>query len=154
MSFYVRIDSPAERKRLPDLGAHAFSWSSGGLMLLYQVGADLKLLDTRSGRVLPVRPRLRYTTPQAAPATIIRNARIIDGTGSRSQFDGGVWDILIRDGRIARIEPAGRLVSAAASEIEAGGRAVLPGLFNLTWDVPWPGTPEKWARRLWRWPMA
>jgi len=142
VSFYVRIDSPTERKRLPDLGAHAFSWSSGGLMLLYQVGVDLKLLDTRSGRVLPVRPRLRYTTPQAAPATIIRNARIIDGTASGSQFDGGLWDILIRDGRIARIEPAGRLVSGAASELDAGGRAVLPGLFNLHWHVPWPGTPE------------
>lgn len=64
----------------------------------------------------------------AAPATydlIIRNGRIIDGTGS--PWHAG--DVAVRDGRIAAI---GRLGDATARKtIDAGGEIVAPGFIDM-----------------------
>ncbi|HET7693454.1 MAG TPA: amidohydrolase family protein [Gemmatimonadota bacterium] len=76
---------------------------------------------------------LRYAPPQPAPL-LIRNVRLVDGTGAPLSAP---QDLLARDGRIARIEPAGG--SWAAPEnlepdtnvLDAGGRVAIPGLMDL-----------------------
>jgi imidazolonepropionase-like amidohydrolase len=66
-----------------------------------------------------------YTAP-AGPPTLIRNATILTGTGTR--IDGG--DVLIEGGRIRAVGQ-----SLAAPEgtqvIDAGGRWVTPGLIDV-----------------------
>jgi N-acyl-D-amino-acid deacylase len=72
---------------------------------------------------------LSISAPRAqAPASydlVIRNGRIVDGTGSP-------WyraDLAVRGDTIARIAP--RIDAAAARVIDAGGRVVAPGFIDL-----------------------
>ena len=70
---------------------------------------------------------ISYTPPIAAP-TLIRNVRIIDGTGAPTTAPR---DILIENGRITRIAPAGIRSAAGIQSLDAGGRVVMPGLIDL-----------------------
>lgn len=67
------------------------------------------------------------STYRAAPAApvVIRNATVLDGTGRR--LDGA--DVLIRDGKIAAVGTA--LAAGDATEIDAKGRWVTPGLIDV-----------------------
>jgi dihydroorotase/N-acyl-D-amino-acid deacylase len=83
----------------------------------------LRLLFSLALLLLASGPRL---VAQGAPFDlVIRNGRVIDGTGSP-------WytaDVGIRDGRIAAI---GRLEGAAARRtIDAGGKVVAPGFIDM-----------------------
>lgn len=55
---------------------------------------------------------------------VIRNARIIDGTGAPS-YSG---DVAIRDDRIIAVRP--NLAGGAGREIDAGGKALAPGFID------------------------
>ena len=70
---------------------------------------------------------LDFTPPVAEPA-LIRNARIIDGTGKPTT---PLRDILIEGGRITSIEDGGRLPAAGRRVLNADGRYVIPGLMDL-----------------------
>ena len=62
-------------------------------------------------------------------STLIRNVRIIDGTGGPPTSPR---DILIERGRIRQIAAAGSISTDRASqEIDAAGRFVIPGLMDL-----------------------
>lgn len=68
-------------------------------------------------------------TPHPLPArrTLLRGARALVGDDHR--FDGRPLDVLVRDGRIAAIEPAGTITTADALH-ELPGRLLVPGLVN------------------------
>jgi imidazolonepropionase-like amidohydrolase len=63
--------------------------------------------------------------PTASQPILIRNATVLDGTGRR--LDGA--DVLMRDGRIAAVGSA--LAADGATEIDAQGRWVTPGLIDV-----------------------
>ena len=67
-------------------------------------------------------------TPPVAEPILIRNVRIIDGTGGPIT---PIRDILIERGRIARIAPPRLIPPRNARVIEARGRVVIPGLMDL-----------------------
>jgi len=64
--------------------------------------------------------------PARAESLVIRNARIVTLT-EQGILEGA--EILIRDGRIARVGDVGQ-APAEATEIDAAGGSVTPGLFN------------------------
>jgi cytosine/adenosine deaminase-related metal-dependent hydrolase len=69
--------------------------------------------------------------------TVFRNARIFD---SRAATLGPASDVTIRDGRIEAIAPAGGATTAGVSAIDAGGRVLLPGLYDMHGHVDeWQG---------------
>jgi Tol biopolymer transport system component len=71
---------------------------------------------------------IHYTVP-TPPPVVIRNVRIIDGTGAPATT---ARDILVERGRFRRIAPAGTIsVPAAATVVDAGGRIAIPGLIDL-----------------------
>jgi imidazolonepropionase-like amidohydrolase/Tol biopolymer transport system component len=70
---------------------------------------------------------ISYMRP-LAETTLIRNVRIIDGTGGLTTAPR---DILIEQGRIKRIAPAGKLHTAGARVVDAARRIVIPGLMDL-----------------------
>jgi hypothetical protein len=60
-------------------------------------------------------------------ATLIRNARVFDSENAKL---GAASDVLVRDGRIVSVGPAGS-GGAADHEVDAAGRVLLPGLFDM-----------------------
>jgi len=61
-------------------------------------------------------------------ATLIRNARIFD---SERATVGAPSDVLIQDGRIVSISDAGEEKRKADHVVDAAGRVLLPGLFDM-----------------------
>jgi imidazolonepropionase-like amidohydrolase len=67
-------------------------------------------------------------TPRVPQTTLVRNVRIIDGTGAPVTT---ARDILIEKGRIAKIAVTGKLAPGNERVVDAGGRIVIPGLMDL-----------------------
>ena len=94
--------------------------------LLFVSDGGLRL-RSRDGREQKLGWPISYTPPVAAPA-LIRNVRIINGTGAPITTPR---DILIEKGRIKQIAAPGSLPGAGVHVIEAEGRVVIPGLMDL-----------------------
>ena len=61
-------------------------------------------------------------------ATLIRNARVFD---SEKAVLGPASDVLVRDGRIVSVSATGNGKIEADHVVDAGGRVLLPGLFDM-----------------------
>ena len=69
--------------------------------------------------------------------TVVRNARVFD---SDNGSIGPLSDVFVLRGRITTILPAGAPPAGAANEIDAAGRVMLPGLFDMHGHVSrWAG---------------
>jgi Amidohydrolase family len=72
-----------------------------------------------------------------AGTTLIRNARIFD---SEAATLGPASDLLLRNGRIVSISDAGQEQSPGQQVIDAGGRVLLPGLYDMHGHIDqWQG---------------
>ena len=60
--------------------------------------------------------------------TVVRNARVFD---SEKAVLGAPSDVYVLRGRISAVLPAGSPVRGAVNEIDAAGRVMLPGLFDM-----------------------
>jgi N-acyl-D-amino-acid deacylase len=78
---------------------------------------------------------------------VVRNGRLVDGTGARAR----PADVVVDGGRVVDVVPAGEAPTAAAHRVlDAEGRLVTPGWVDIhthydaqvTWD-PWV-TPSSW----------
>ncbi len=65
--------------------------------------------------------------PGHAQVTVIRNARVVNGTGSPAR----IATVVIHDSRIAAIAANNTPIPADARVVDAGGKTLLPGLFDL-----------------------
>lgn len=78
---------------------------------------------------------LSFETVPAPGPLLIRNVRIIDGTGAEIT---DLCDILIKGGRISSIEPGGQIkIPRGADVINGDGRVVIPGMIDAhihLWD--------------------
>lgn len=86
------------------------------------------------------RPRLSPATRQFVtvdtPVVVLRNARVIDGTGAPAR-EGQT--IVIRDGTIAAVGPAGAAaVPDGAQVLDLTGRTVIPGLVMVHEHLYYP----------------
>ncbi|HWO02321.1 MAG TPA: amidohydrolase family protein [Blastocatellia bacterium] len=107
-----------------DAALYLSSSRDGTLLFVSDGGLRLRSPDGVEQRVgWPI----SYTPAMAEP-TLIRNVRIIDGTGGPMTAPR---DILIERGRIARIAPAGSLSTSGAQVLDAVGRVAIPGLMDL-----------------------
>jgi len=69
--------------------------------------------------------------------TVVRNARVFDSENARL---GPASDVYVLRGRITAVVPAGALGRQADQEIDAAGRVMLPGLFDMHAHIdPWDG---------------
>lgn len=94
--------------------------------LLYVSGDGLRVRD-RTGAVRRLGWPVTYVVP-VPPPLLVRNARIVDGAGNPP---GALQDVLLHDGRIARIGAPGTVGAAGARTLDAGGGVVMPGLADL-----------------------
>jgi imidazolonepropionase-like amidohydrolase len=81
--------------------------------------------DAASEQLRALAERLRHPLPDPI---LIRNARVFDAEHARL---GPAQDVYVNVGRIAAIYAAGSSAQEAATVIDAGGRALLPGLFDM-----------------------
>lgn len=96
--------------------------------ILYVSDDGLRLREPGGG-VRTIGWPVTYDVPEAPRPLLLRNVRLIDGTGTPAAPGR---DLLIEDGRIARIAPAGALEPpVGASVVDAAGRTVIPGLIDL-----------------------
>lgn len=88
------------------------------LMTERQKAAEATLLKS-------VADRLQHKLPGL---TVVRNARVFD---SDKATVGAPSDVYVLRGRITAVLPAGSPVRGAVAEIDAAGRIMLPGLFDM-----------------------
>lgn len=91
---------------------------------------DVAAVDPATGLRAPAYPvnpspaRYAYTGP-----SLIRDVRLIDGLGTPARAH---MDVLVQDGRIARIAPTGQIrADESVRVIEGKGMTLLPGLMDL-----------------------
>ena len=101
------------------------SSADDGTLLFYSEGG--LRLRLRNGREQLLGWPISYTPPAASPI-LIRNVRIIDGTGAPTT---SARDIVVVRGRIKRIAARGSLSRTGVRLLDAGGRVVIPGLMDL-----------------------
>jgi Tol biopolymer transport system component len=107
-----------------DAALYASSSRDGTLLFVSDGGLRLRSPDGAEQRLgWPI-----SYMPPTAEAMLIRNVRIIDGTGGPMTAPR---DILIERGRIARIAPIGTISTSGAHVLDAAGRVVIPGLMDL-----------------------
>jgi imidazolonepropionase-like amidohydrolase/Tol biopolymer transport system component len=107
-----------------DAALYVSSSRDGTLLFVSDGGLRLRSPDGMEQRLgWPI----SYTPPSAEP-TLVRNVRIVDGTGGPMTPPR---DILIERGRISRIAAAGSISGGAARVLEAAGRVAIPGLVDL-----------------------
>ncbi len=98
---------------------------SGDLMYVSEDGFRVR---SRSQPPRHIGWPISYTVP-TPPPIVIRNVRIIDGTGAPATTPR---DILVKGGQFRQIAPAGTIsVPARATVVDAGGRIAIPGLIDL-----------------------
>ena len=96
----------------------------GAVLFVSEGGLRLRLPN---GKEQQLGWPLTYTPP-VAESTLIRNVRIVDGTGGPLT---GPRDVLIEQGRITQIAQAGELPTTGSQVIDAAGRIAIPGLMDL-----------------------
>ncbi|KQZ25907.1 amidohydrolase family protein [Duganella sp. Root1480D1] len=94
-------------------------WQGNGKLLAErQKAAEAKMLNDMAAKLQHPLQGL----------TVVKNARIFD---SNKATVGAPSDVYVLRGRIAAIMPAGSPVRGAVNEIDAAGRIMLPGLFDM-----------------------
>jgi Tol biopolymer transport system component/cytosine/adenosine deaminase-related metal-dependent hydrolase len=111
--------------------------ADGSILYLSTTGLRLRRPD---GAVHEIGWPVRYRVADAPAPLLIRGARVVDGRGAPPSEPR---DVLIQQGRIARIGPAGSLSVAETRVIDADGAFLVPGFIDLhahIWDdVSLPG---------------
>ena len=118
-----------------------FAFIYPGFLQLIEEGweSNAMALETRQKQaegevLLGMEQRLAHPL---AGTTLIRNARVFD---SEKATLGTASDVLIGDGKIVSISGAGSEKTKADNVIEAGGKILLPGLFDMHAHFgPWDG---------------
>lgn len=118
-----------------------FAFIYPGFLQLIEEGweSNAMALETRQKQaegevLLGMEQRLAHPL---AGTTLIRNTRVFD---SEKATLGVASDVLIGDGKIVSISSAGSGKTKADNVIEAGGKVLLPGLFDMHAHFgPWDG---------------
>ncbi len=155
----VEVERAGEKRRVQLLARTGvglspdFMWATTGakprFFAFYYPGAfsaveegwegNSKLLESRqvvaeSALLREMAARLQVPLPGL---TVVRNARVFD---SETATLGAPSDVYVYRGRVTQVAPAGSPARGADQEIDAAGRVMLPGLFDMHGHVGrWEG---------------
>ena len=119
------VSEKGSEQRLIQGPAFFPAWSTDRTLLFVSAG-KLMRIDTRTGkqRTLPV--QLSYEIPHVGESLLLHNARLLTPEPLE-----GLWDVLLQEGRIQSLCPAGTQLAPADRIMDLEGRTVIPGLINL-----------------------
>jgi Tol biopolymer transport system component/imidazolonepropionase-like amidohydrolase len=117
-----------EPRRVFDSPIHFPHWSPDSRSILFLAADKLMVVDVDGARPRQIDLDLGYRVQVPAGRMVIRNARVIDGTGAPPR-DG--VDIVIEAGRIRAVSPAGSEPTEDIPTIDATGKTVIPGLIDM-----------------------
>ena len=103
---------------------------SGEIFIEAGWAGNRKLLEDRqrAAEKQVLRDRAEKQRHPLPGLTVVRNARVFD---SESATLGAASDVYLLRGRITQVLPAGSKAGLADNEIDAAGRVMLPGLFDM-----------------------
>jgi hypothetical protein len=101
------------------------AWSPDRSLLFVSSG-KLWRVNTRTGEQITLPLQLSYEIPRVSESLLLHNARLLTPEPRE-----GLWDVLLRDGQIRSLRPAGTQPEPADRIMDLEGRTVLPGLINL-----------------------
>ena len=104
------------------------SWSADGRRILYVSPQGLKRLDVATGSVESVNLSLSYEVLASGGRLLLRDVRVIDGTGAAPRDH---QDVLVSGNRIESIAPTGDTVEADLRVVEGAGKTLIPGLIEM-----------------------
>jgi len=115
-------------KMVSDEAGDFLSWFPDSKRLLYIAPDGMNELDLADGQSRLIGQSLEYRIPpRPEERLLIRNIRLIDGTGAPPREH---VDVLVSGDRIDSIEPAGTAVPVDVSIIDGSGRTLIPGLIE------------------------
>jgi imidazolonepropionase-like amidohydrolase len=109
-----------------------FAWIFPGWVHVIESGweplaatLERRQIEADNQRLRDLAPRVRHRLPEPI---VIRNARVFDAEGARL---GPAQDVYIHGGRISALYETGSPPQAVATVLDAGGRVLLPALFDM-----------------------
>jgi imidazolonepropionase-like amidohydrolase len=104
------------------------SWSGDGKRISFVGTGGLSVVEVESGEVRKIALRQDFESKSAGGRFVVRNVRVIDGTGAPARE---ALDVLVQGGRIERIEPTGGPVDEGVRVIDGSGKTLIPGLIEM-----------------------
>jgi len=101
------------------------AWSSD-CALLYVSSGKLMRVDIQTEEQKTLSVQLSYEIPRVDKSLLLHNARLLTPEPRE-----GLWDVLLQDGQIRSLHPAGTQHEPADRIMDLDGRTVIPGLINL-----------------------
>jgi len=120
-------------------------WSPDSRNVVFLAAHKLMRVDVESGTSKEIPMALSYRVPLAAGRMVLRNARVIDGTGAPPRDN---MDIFIEGDRILGVQPAGSESADDVRSIDVSGKTVIPGLIDMHAHLTLPDFGSRHGR-LW-----
>lgn len=122
--------------------ARLFAFISPGYMVVIEDGWQANSVEMEKRQRIAENAVLKEFAEKAikplSGLSVIRNARVFDSVNAKL---GEASDVYVLRGVITAVLPAGSPSKGAVHEVDAGGRVLLPGLFDMhghlgQWDGP------------------
>ena len=104
------------------------SWSGDGKKIYFLGGDGLAEVEVASGAMRKIAVHHDLEASSAEGRLLIRNVRVLDGTGAPAR-EG--MDVAIEGDRITRVEPTGGEVPEDIRVVSGEGKTLIPGLIEM-----------------------
>jgi imidazolonepropionase-like amidohydrolase len=104
------------------------SWSGDGKKIFFLGASGLAEVEVASGSTRRIAVHHELEARSAEGRLLIRNVRVLDGTGAPAR-DG--MDVAIEGDRITRVEPTGGEVAEDVRVVSGEGKTIIPGLIEM-----------------------
>jgi len=126
--------------------ADFLSWSGDGKKIVFLGAGGLAEVEVETGDVRRIDVEHEFEVTSAEGRLLIRNVRLVDGTGAAPR-DG--MDVVIEGDRIARVEPTGGEVAEEVRVVSGEGKTLIPGLIEMHTHLGLPAWEAARARCGW-----
>jgi Tol biopolymer transport system component/imidazolonepropionase-like amidohydrolase len=104
------------------------SWSRDGARIVFLGAGGLSEVEIESGATRRIELRQDFEISATGGRLLIRNVRLVDGTGAPPR-DG--MDVFVQGDRIERIEATGAPPAEGVRVVDGTGKTLIPGLIEM-----------------------